>query len=112
MISPKFLIIAFILVIFGSPLPSQRASAAADAQPNRIRIEYVAPKSPEHESLYKMVKERQVLEKLQEIYSAFKLPIDLQLRTVGCDGVSNAWYQRGRVSLCYEYLNDIRNMMP
>ncbi len=112
MIPPKFLIIAFILAIFGSPLPPQRASAAADAQPNRIRIEYVAPKSPEHESLYKMVKERQVLEKLQEIYSAFKLPIDLQLRTVGCDGVSNAWYQRGRVSLCYEYLNDIRNMMP
>ena len=64
--------------------------ATADAQPNRIRIEYVAPKSPEHQAIFEMAKERRVLEKLQEIYGAFKLPVDLVLRTVSCDGVSNA----------------------
>jgi len=47
-----------------------------------------------------------------EIFGAFRLPIDLTLRTVGCDGVSNAWYQRGQVSVCYEYLNEIRKNMP
>ena len=81
--------------------------SAADAQPNRIRIEYVVPKSPEHQPIYEIIKQRQTLEKLQEIYGAFQLPIDLTLRTAECDGASNAWYQRGRVTVCYEYLNEI-----
>ena len=86
--------------------------SAADAQPNRIRIEYVVPKSPEHQPLYELIKQRHTLEKLQEIYSAFQLPTDLTLRTAECDGASNAWYQRGRVTVCYEYLNDIWKVMP
>jgi hypothetical protein len=108
----RHLLIATALGTFGSPLSISGALASADAQPNRIRIEYVPPSNPEHQGLYEAVKERRVLEKLQEIYGAFRLPFDLTLRTVGCDGVSNAWYQRGRVSVCYEYLNDIRKMMP
>lgn len=108
----KHLLFATVLGAFGSPLSTHGALASADAQPNRIRIEYVPPSNPEHQGLYETVKERHVLEKLQEIYGAFRLPIDLTLRTVGCDGVSNAWYQRGRVSVCYEYLNDVRKMMP
>lgn len=108
----RHLLIATALGVFGSPLSISGALASADAQPNRIRIEYVPPTNPEHQRLYDMVKERRVLEKLQEIYSPFRLPFDLTLRTVGCDGVSNAWYQRGRVSICYEYLDDVRKMMP
>jgi hypothetical protein len=108
----RHLLIATALGTFGSPLSISGALASADAQPNRIRIEYVPPSNPEHQGLYEAVKERRVLEKLQEIYGAFRLPFDLTLRTVGCDGVSNAWYQRGRVSVCYEYLNDVRKMMP
>ena len=110
--TPERLIYGFSLAIFGSSLLEPRMVAAADAQPNRIRIEYVIPKSPQHQPIYQFVKERQALEKLQEIYGAFRLSIDLTLRTVGCDGVSNAWYQRGQVSVCYEYLNEIQKMMP
>ena len=110
--TPERLIYWFALAIFGSSLLEPRMVAAADAQPNRIRIEYVIPKSPQHQPIYQFVKERQALEKMQEIYGAFRLPIDLTLRTVGCDGVSNAWYQRGQVSVCYEYLNEIQKMMP
>lgn len=109
---PRPAVHAFALAILGASFLAPEASASADAQPNRIRIEYVAPTSPEHEPIYRMLKERRALEKLQEIYGAFRLPIDLTLRTVGCDGVSNAWYQRGRVSVCYEYLNEVRKMMP
>lgn len=101
-----------VLGTFGSPLFTPGALASADDQPNRIRIEYVPPTNPEQQSMYEMVKERRVLEKLQEIYGAFRLPFDLTLRMVGCDGVSNAWYQRGRVSVCYEYLEDVKKMMP
>jgi hypothetical protein len=45
-----------------------------------------------------------VLEKLQQIFSPFKLPIDVTLKTVGCDGADNAWYQRPTMTICYEYL--------
>jgi len=87
-----------------------------EERPNRIRIEYVPPKNPEHQKLYELIKERRVLETLQEIFSPFRLPADILIKTVGCDGVSNAWYQRtGRkpiISLCYEYIQEIMNGMP
>ena len=110
--SPKQLLAALTFALVGSTCSANNASAAADPQPNRIRIEYVAPTSPEHQKIYEMVKERRTLEKLQEIFGAFKLPADLLLRTDGCDGKSNAWYQRGRVTVCYEYLEDVHKMMP
>jgi hypothetical protein len=59
-----------------------------------------------------LVRERRALEKLQEVFSPIRLPIDLTLSTVGCDGASNAWYVRPRVSVCYEYLEEIRRNMP
>lgn len=106
------LIFALSLGVFVAALFAPRVYATPDAQANRIRVEYVAPTNPEHQKLYEMVKAHRVLEKLQEIFGAFRLPSDLLLRTVGCDGVSNAWYQRGRVSICYEYLRDVQKMMP
>jgi len=90
----------------------QTSAIAAEAQPNRILFEYVAPTNPTHQSLYALLKERRTLEKLQQVFSPFRLPIDLTLRTVGCDGVSNAWYHRPDVSVCYEYLNEIYQTMP
>lgn len=86
--------------------------AIADAQSKRIAIEYEPPKNPAHQPLYEMLKERRVLEKLQEIFSPFQLPIELTFKTVGCDGVSNAWYSRPTVSICYEYLAEIQRDMP
>jgi hypothetical protein len=90
-----------------------QASAIADeAKAKRIRIEYVPPTNPAHQTVYALLKERRTLEKLQEIFSPFRLPIDLTLKAVGCDGVSNAWYHRPSVTLCYEYLEEIRQSTP
>ena len=86
--------------------------AIADAQSRRIGIEYESPKNPEHQHIYEMLKEHRVLEKLQEIFSPFQLPIELTFKTVGCDGVSNAWYSRPTVTICYEYLAEIQRDMP
>ena len=88
------------------------AVAAEDPKPNRIKIEYVAPKDPAHLPIYNMIKEQKALEKLQEIFAPFKFPIDVNLKTTGCDGVSNAWYQRPTLTICYEYLADIRKTLP
>lgn len=62
--STKYLLAVLTLMLVGSIYPASGASAATDPQPNRIRIEYVAPASPEHQQIYEMVKERRALEKL------------------------------------------------
>lgn len=86
--------------------------AAAEAKINRILVEYVPPTNPNHEPLYQLLKDKRSLERLQEIFSPFRLPIDLTLRTIGCDGASNAWYHRPDVSVCYEYLTEIVQSIP
>ena len=91
---------------------SQTPATADEAQTKRIRIEYVPPTNPAHETVYALLKERRALEKLQEIFSPFRLPIDLTLKAMGCDGVSNAWYHRPSVTLCYEYLDEIHRSVP
>jgi hypothetical protein len=88
------------------------AEAASDFQSNRIRIEYVVPKNPQHQPIYEMLKQKQALEKLQEIFGALQLPTELLLRTVGCDGIPNAWYQQAVITVCYEYLDHIGKTLP
>src|SRR5437016_10457842 len=81
---------------------AQLALSSEEARPNRIQFEYVPPKDPRHEHVYKHVKEGRTLEKVQQLFSPFRLPIELTVKTIGCDGRSNAWYLRPAVSLCYE----------
>ena len=85
---------------------------ADEAKINRILVEYVPPTNADHEALYQLLKDKRALERLQDIFSPFRLPIDLTLRAIGCDGVSNAWYHRPNVSVCYEYLVEIVQSMP
>jgi hypothetical protein len=106
------IIVAFVLIVPTTTL-------AAEAQTNRMVVEYVPPANPAHQALYQRLMERRVLEKLQEVFSPFRVPMETKLRTVGCDGVSNAWYQKPAsgpsspptVSVCYEYLAEIQQTM-
>ena len=76
-------------------LPDRPIEAiAGETRTVRIHIEYVSPTNRQHQQLYELLKQRQAFEKLQEIFSPFRLPRELTLRTIGCNGVSNAWYQR------------------
>jgi hypothetical protein len=101
------------LLTFVSPCLGPTTPAIADdAKPNRIRIEYVPPKNPAHQAIYDTMKERHALETVQKIFSPFKLPIDLTVKTMGCDGVSNAYFKRPELVICYEYLDDVRKRMP
>lgn len=84
---------------------------AQEPRTNHIQIEYVPPKSPEYQSLMETLKANHALEMMQDIFSVFRLPSDLNLRTTEC-GMANAWYQRPTVTICYEYLNDIRKSIP
>src|SRR5215468_2672495 len=77
---------------------------AEKARTNRIRIEYVPPKNPEHQNLYDMLKARAALETLQKLFSPFRFPADVTIKTAGC-GIVNAWYEiqdsRPTVTICY-----------
>jgi hypothetical protein len=86
-------------------------SDTADLQPNRIKIDYEEPKSAELMPLYHLLIRRHALPKVQEIFSPLRLPTDITVRNTEC-GVSNAWYQRPTVTICYEYARDILKMVP
>jgi len=92
------------------------APAVADEMAaGRIRIEYVTPKTADHQALFAQLKERRALEKQQAIFMPFRLPRDVMIRTIEC-GESNAWYRpidgQPTVTLCYEYLQEIWNQLP
>ena len=108
MYASKTLLVAGGVALFGLV----DTSAAADHQPGSIRIEYVVPKNPQHQYIYDMLKKRKALEKLQEIFSPLRLPAEVTLRTVGCDGICNAWYEQAVISVCYEHLEHIKKTMP
>ena len=59
-----------------------------------------------------MVKERRVLERLREFLAPLRLPRTLRLKTEGCDGDPNAWYEDDAITVCYEYLDDILRNAP
>jgi Putative metallopeptidase len=95
-----------LAVLFCAPVMGLPA-AAIEVRTQRIQIEYVAYSNPAHQQLYDLLKQHQALERLQGIFNPFRLPVDLTLRTIGCNGVANAWYMPGIISVCYEYVSEI-----
>jgi putative metallopeptidase DUF4344 len=95
---------------------SQPAAPVAQEELERIHIEYVPPKKPVHQKTYEAIKTRRVLERLKEIFSPFRLPEDLYIKTLECDGKPNTYFDREEdrptVKLCYEYLKAIHDKMP
>ena len=79
---------------------------------NQVRIRHVPPTNPAHQQLYELVKERQTFEKFQEILSPFRLPEPLHISLTGCDGEADAMYSGVTITVCYEYIEDLRTYMP
>jgi len=103
---------ASAIVLALSAAISADAEAAKDAKSDRIDIEYVAPKSPEHHQVLELVKEHRTLEKIKQLLSPLRLPRRLLIKTEGCDGESNAWYDGEAVTVCYEYLDQVWKDVP
>jgi hypothetical protein len=102
------------LYVVDTPVPP--SAGEEDARSNRVHIEYVPPKNPEHQEIFEMAQQHRALETMQQVLAPLRLPIDVTLRTIGCDGIPNAWYQREGtrpvVSLCYEFLQELHDKMP
>jgi hypothetical protein len=82
-----------------------------DLQPNRVRIEYLEPSNKDLLPVYWVMMRRRPLQRIREIFSPLRLPVELTVRTKEC-GMSNAWYQRPTITLCYEYLREMRDAAP
>lgn len=102
------LVVAILLVAAEFAFNGSTPAFARHGAAGHIHIEYGAPKNPDHQALYAQLKERQALEKVQAILEPFRLPRDIKIRMVGCDGDANAWYEPvdnvPTITVCYEYL--------
>jgi len=112
-----YIVDAPLLLPDTSASTGQSVLVSADKkQANRVRIEYLPPKNPEHQQLYDMLKAHAALETAQKLFSPIRLPVELTIKTVGCDGMVNAWYaveeSRPTLSVCYEYLQAILQHTP
>jgi len=93
---------------------SQAFAETPQLRSHRIQISYVKPTNPAHQQLYELVKERRVLERFRDYLSHIRLPAPLLLKTEGCNGDSNAWYESSdhSVTVCYEYLEELQKHAP
>jgi hypothetical protein len=99
-----------IVSILAAAVLTLFCSGSAEGAPTRgkrVTIDYVLPTDPEHKPLYDLMREHKALEQVQTLLAAIRWPRTLRLEVKGCDGESNAWYENGIVTVCYEYLGDL-----
>jgi hypothetical protein len=87
-------------------------AAAGGAKTNQITFSYEPPENPAHQAVYEELKDRRVLERLQELLSPFRLPRTLKFSMAGCDGEDDAFYWKGEVTICYELVERLFANMP
>jgi hypothetical protein len=84
-------------------------ASAAELNTDRVRAELIAPKNPAHRPIYDELKQERLVERIAEFLAPFRLPREVVMKVEGCDGVVNAFYGDGVITICYEYLDYIRD---
>ena len=101
------------LYIVDSPEGAQTAAPGGHGQ---VHIDYEEPKNSAHKEIFELIKQQRALETIRELLSPFRLPEDIYIKTVGCDGTANAYFFRERelptIRLCYEYLQQVHDRLP
>jgi hypothetical protein len=103
-------LLAVGITFFAAPAVAAQSPPAAGN--SKVRIAYLPPKNPAHQTLHAFLKEHRALEKLQQLLSPYRLPRTLTIKMEGCKGESNAWYVDDAVTVCYEYMDDIWSSAP
>jgi Putative metallopeptidase len=109
-------IAAALAALVAGALTVPTVRAFAEDQKGSILIEYEAPKDPAMKNAYDMAKGAKGLEMMQVIFSSFRLPENLYMKLVNCDGIPNAYFfredERPTIRICYEYLQSVYQMVP
>jgi len=104
---------ALVLAVAGMLLVTATAMTAfAASKTNRVSVSLVLPKNPAHQYVYKELKERRALEKLQEFLSPFRLPRTLKFSVAECGSEEGAFYGDDAITICYEYIDKLFKNMP
>jgi Putative metallopeptidase len=111
------LTIAAALAALAAGAPTTPAAQAADeSQKGTIQIEYETPKDASLQKTYDMARKANALEMLRMTFMSFRLPEDVYIKAVNCDGIANAYYSRvddrPTIRICYEYLREVYEMLP
>jgi hypothetical protein len=94
------LAVTLVMVAYGTP------------QTDRVNIRYVTPKDAAHQPIYLDIQRRGTLEKLKIFLSPLLLPRPLRIRTAGCDGEADAYYDFASITICYELIAELWENMP
>src|SRR5438105_13632838 len=100
-------------VVTSMGLAVARTPALAQEQTNQINIVYEEPKKADYRPIYERLKQRKVLETLQQFLSPLKLPRKLTVKTGECGGDPFAPYMPGgAVTICYEFVDLVEKAQP
>jgi len=99
-------------IITSALMAAAVAPGFAQTKTNQIKIVYVMPKDRDLIKVYRDVKERRVLERLQEFLSPFRLPKPVKFTFQGCDGEDDASYFDNNVTVCYEFVDELQWAKP
>jgi len=87
-------------------------AAVGGSKTNQVTFSYEPPENPAHQAVYKEMRDRRVLERLQEFLSPVRLPRTLKFSMAGCDGEDDAFYWDDVVTICYELVERLYANMP
>jgi hypothetical protein len=108
--------IALSLAALAAALTMPCARADDSQKKGSIQIEYETPKDASLQRTYEAVRQANALEMLRLIFVSFRLPEDLYIKAVSCNGIPNAYFFREEdkptIRICYEYLKSVRDMLP
>ena len=88
------------------------AQAPADLINPEIEINYAEPKNPDLRPVYQHLKNRRVLETLQQFLAPLRLNRKLLVKFDQCGASSVHYKPQGPVTICYEYAADVERLAP
>jgi hypothetical protein len=111
-IRPTSLLRVALAAIVAVAVGCGEALAAPQLKSDRFRVAYQPPEDKAFTAMYEDLQASQVLESLRSVLSFVRLPRTVRLVLVDCDGDANAYYDPDElsVSVCYEYVRELRQL--
>jgi putative metallopeptidase DUF4344 len=78
----------------------------------QIEISYVEPKNPDLRPVYQHLKNRRVLETLQQFLAPLKLNRKVLVKFDQCGATTVRYKPQGPVTICYEYVAEVERLAP
>src|SRR5262249_33160488 len=94
------------------PAPAGAQSAPAELRNLDIDIAYVEPKDEGFRPIYRRLKDRRVLEQLQQFLAPLRLPAKINVSMDQCGRPFALRRPGGPVMICYEYIDQIERLAP